>query len=499
MYYIYDSYSNQILKAEKIMIDIIDDSFILEENQIVKKYKVKYNEKKIKDCLKHIKMAQKSADILKNFKIPTFTISKQLSTREKLEKKLSNELMHLMFNVTEDCNFRCIYCVYSGCYNNRRSHTRSNNISWEVGKKAIDFFINHSRQSKKKYISFYGGETLLNFSFIKRAIEYTKLIDPEIRFGLTTNGSLLNETTLDYLTKQNLTIQVSLDGPEHIHNQFRKLANNNDTFDIVMEKIELLKHKYPDFYNNNLNINAVLVPHNFDLNTINNFFSDKNRFPFIKGAQNFSLGTINPMDNTFVKEYKYNEFLWKFRRRMAEIFKEYHLNSLDLSEIEIPVALFHKYIKYLVNRSNKRLSEYDFYWPSGICIPGMRSVFVSSNGNMYPCEKLYDYEDMCIGNIDKGFFIDKIVDYIKEYSKLTLPFCRQCWNYRFCGYCFLTSRFNNSYNMNRRIEYCEALRKTMLEHLKLYISINEKNKEAFNYLKEEGDDKAFFVDQMFED
>ena len=53
--------------------------------------------------------------------------------------------------------------------------------------------------------------------------------------------------------------------------------------------------------------------------------------------------------------------------------------------------------------------------------------------------------------------------------------------------------------MNRRIEYCEALRKTMLEHLKLYISINEKNKEAFSYLKEEGDEKAFFVDQMFED
>jgi uncharacterized protein len=264
--------------------------------------------------------------------------------------------------------------------------------------------------------------------------------------------------------------------------------------------LELLKHKYPDFYEKNLNINAVIVPHSFDLDIINNFFSDKNRFPFIKGAQNFLLGTINPMDNTFVQDYQYNEFLWKFRRRMAEVFKETHLkDATNLTKIEIPIALFHKYIKYIANRSNRRLSEYDFYWPSGICIPGMRSVFVAWNGDMYPCEKLYDYEDMCIGNIEEGFFIDKIVDYIEEYSKLSLPFCRNCWNYRFCGYCFLNARFNNSFNMDRRITYCTALRKTMLEHLKLYININEENDKAFDYLKEEGDGKAVFADQMFED
>ncbi|MCX6581519.1 MAG: radical SAM protein [Candidatus Aminicenantes bacterium] len=499
IYYIYDSYSNQILRAEKIMLDIIDDSFILEENQIVNKYKVIYNEEMIKNCLSSIKMAQDSADILKNFKIPGLAISKKLCTREKVEKKLSDELMHLMFNVTEDCNFRCLYCVYSGCYNNRRSHTKGNIISWDVGKKAIEFFLEHSRNVKKRYITFYGGEPLLNFNFIEMAINHTKRLDPEVRFSITTNGSLLNETILDYLTQQNLTMQISLDGPDQIHDLFRKTVSNHKTYEIAMEKLELIKQKYPDFYKNNLSINAVLVPHNFDLDTINNFFSNKNRFPFIKGDQNFSLGTVNPMDNTFVKEYDYNPFLWKFRRRMAELYKQYHLKSLDLAGIEAPVAIFHKYMKYLAIRSNKRLSEYDFYWPTGICIPGMRSMFVAWNGDIYPCEKLYDYEDMCIGHIDKGFFIDKIVEYIDEYAELTLPYCRDCWNYRLCGYCFLTSRFNNSFDMKRRMEYCAALRKTMLEHLKMYITIHEKNEKAFDYLKEDGDGKAIFVDQMLDD
>lgn len=498
-YYVYDSYSNQILRAEKIMLDIIDDSFILEENQIVNKYKEIYNEEMIKNCLSSIKMAQDSADILKNFDIPRLAISEKLSTIAKVEKKLANEVMHLMFNVTEDCNFRCGYCVYSGCYNNRRSHTKYNIISWDVGKKAIDFFIEHSKNVKKRIISFYGGEPLLNFNFIEKAINYTKTLDPEVRFSITTNGSLLNETILDYLTQQNLTLQLSLDGPDHIHDLFRKNLSNHKTYETVIEKLELIKQKYPEFYWNNLSINAVLVPHDFNLDVINNFFSDKNLFPFIKGGQNFFLGNINPMDNTFVKEYNYNQFLWNFRRRMADLYKQYHLNSLSLAGIEAPIALFHKYMKFLAIRSDKRLTEYDFYWPTGICIPGMRSVFVDWNGNMYPCEKLYDYEDMCIGHIDKGFFINKIVEYIDKYAELTLPYCRDCWNYRLCGYCFLTSRFNNSFDMKKRMEYCAALRKTMLEHLKMYITINEKNDKAFEYLKEDGDGKAFFVDQMFED
>lgn len=499
IYYIYDSYSNQILRAEKIMLDIIDDSFVLEEDQIVNKYKEIYSEEMIRNCLSSIKMAQDSADILKSFKIPRLALSKKLSTRAKVEKKLSNELMHLMFNVTEDCNFRCDYCVYSGCYNNRRSHTKHNIISWDVGKRAIAFFLEHSRNVKKRYISFYGGEPLLNFNFIESAINYSKTLDPEVRFSITTNGSLLNETILDYLTQQNLTLQISLDGPNQIHDLYRKNVRNHKTYEAVMEKLELIKQKYPEFYWNNLSINAVLVPHTFDLDVINNFFSDKNRFPFLKGGQNFFLGTINPMDNTFVKDYNYSQFLWKFRRRMAELYEQYHKKSLDYSEVDAPFALFHKYIKFLANRSNKRLSDFDFYWPTGICIPGMRSIFVAWNGNMYPCEKLYDYEDMCIGHIDKGFFIDQIVEYIEEYASLTLPYCQDCWSYRLCGYCFLNARFNNSFDMKSRLEYCAALRKTMLEHLKLYITINAKNERAFDYLKEEGDGKAFFVDQMLDD
>lgn len=186
-------------------------------------------------------------------------------------------------------------------------------------------------------------------------------------------------------------------------------------------------------------------------------------------------------------------------QNIFRLYEQYHEKSLDYSKIDAPFALFYKYIKYLANRSNRRLSEYDFYWPTGICIPGMRSIFMAWNGNMYPCEKLYDYEDMCIGHIDKGFFIDQIVEYIEEYASLTLPYCRDCWSYRLCGYCFLNARVNNSFDMKSRLEYCAALRKTMLEHLKLYITINAKNERAFDYLKEEGDGKAFFVDQMLDD
>ena len=89
-----------------------------------------------------------------------------------LEQKLSK----ITLQVTQGCNLRCKYCIYSENINrHQRSHSNKR-MSWETAKKALDFLLEHSVDSKEINIGFYGGEPLLEFSLIKRIVAYVKEI-----------------------------------------------------------------------------------------------------------------------------------------------------------------------------------------------------------------------------------------------------------------------------------------------------------------------------------
>ena len=78
-----------------------------------------------------------------------------------LESYLENRMNQLVLQVTQKCNLRCSYCVYSGDYKNR-NHSQKE-MSWETAKEAVDYLYGHSMSSEDIYISFYGGEPLLMF------------------------------------------------------------------------------------------------------------------------------------------------------------------------------------------------------------------------------------------------------------------------------------------------------------------------------------------------
>jgi uncharacterized protein len=310
---------------------------------------------------------------------------------------------------------------------------------------------------------------------------------------------------LEFISKNNFQVTISFDGPRQFQDKYRKFANNKPSFDTVMGKLKLIKNKFPDLYSTNLRINAVLLPPNDDekdIDELNRFFSDEPIFDFIKkDYEKLSLGIINPAKNSFVTKYNYPDFYKTFSSRMRELFIEYHMNSLDISRIIVPRVLNSRLIKYIHFRSNKRMSEYEFFWPNGICIPGMRSVMVSSDGSLYPCEKIYDYGRMCIGNVYQGLDYDKTANYIDEYCKAAIHECKNCWAFRLCGDCFFTFFGDNDSSLcqETRAKFCASLRNLVAGYLKMYISILNKNKEAFDYLVKAATDKPDYVDIMLED
>ena len=158
---------------------------------------------------------------------------RKVPTDDEIEGHVFNS-RNLILNITEQCNFRCKYCVYSGIYNSTRIHNPKV-MEFSTAKKAVDLFLKNLETKKCMVkinsfsICFYGGEPLLEFSLIKDIVKYAKVevtkkgLDKvyELKFRLSTNGYLLDKKEIvDFLVRNNTILNVSLDGPKEEHDKF---------------------------------------------------------------------------------------------------------------------------------------------------------------------------------------------------------------------------------------------------------------------------------------
>lgn len=160
---------------------------------------------------------------------------------ECLEDLVNHKLSHITLQVTQKCNLRCEYCVYSGEYINRK-HSNER-MSSKIMRKSVDYLIKHSSDADRIVVSFYGGEPLLEFDLIKKCVKYIKLQmeGRTVTFSFTTNGTLLTKEKLEFLIEHDFRITISIDGPEKIHNKHRKYANTSiGSFEQIINNLEYI-------------------------------------------------------------------------------------------------------------------------------------------------------------------------------------------------------------------------------------------------------------------
>lgn len=176
-YYVYDVNTNSILRINKEIY-------------------VKLNEHTDIETLLDDKIVQMREQGFLRSNNPLIKIEHPLT--DTLKSQLENNVELLILQVTQNCNFRCEYCVYSGSYVNR-VHSKKR-MSLETAKKAVDFYYNHCKNTKSAQIGFYGGEPLLEIELIKEIVEYSKILfrGKEIIFNMTTNASLLDDDKIDF-------------------------------------------------------------------------------------------------------------------------------------------------------------------------------------------------------------------------------------------------------------------------------------------------------------
>lgn len=156
-----------------------------------------------------------------------------------LEKKI--EFHNLALVLSQDCNMRCVYCYENGgSFNRKRKIMDVDSI-----KKSIDWWIDALPISvSEANIEFYGGEPLLNEKGFVFAVSYLNEISGKrkinINYLITTNGTLINQSTSKVMARNKIAVMISIDGNKTAHNRNRKLIGNRDSYDIVIKNIHML-------------------------------------------------------------------------------------------------------------------------------------------------------------------------------------------------------------------------------------------------------------------
>lgn len=384
---------------------------------------------------------------------------------------VSKGLNGVALQVTQMCNLRCEYCPYSGHLYVNRAHS-GKRMSWETAQRSIDFYINNSQDSKYIGLAFYGGEPLLEFELIKKCVLYIKsrVNNKEIRFDITSNGTLLSDEIIKFFIEHDFQLMISLDGPEEVHNRYRKFVNQKGSFHTVIENVKHFNAMYPDYFKRKVMFNAVISPDR-EVSCISDFFDHESAL---------STATINasPVSDNSLKddvaihvsdEYsmsiKFENFKVILNRlglynainpQRPSIFTGNYENIRELSKNLIPI---------------NGLPE--SFHPGGPCIPGIKKFFINVDGEFFPCERVNENsQEMNIGNLDKGINYDQIVNLI-NIGQLTEKQCKDCWAFIHCSQCCSHCEHDGKLKPELRLRRCGLIRRNLDADLKAYCMFKE--------------------------
>ena len=152
----------------------------------------------------------------------------------------------LCLHVAHTCNLNCSYCFASqGRYQGERAL-----MSFEVGKRAMDFLIENSGSRRNLEVDFFGGEPLMNFDMVKKLVAYCreqeKIHNKNFRFTMTTNGMLIDDDVIDFCNKECHNVVLSLDGRKEVNDRFRKDYAGHGSYDTIVPKFQEFVKKRGD-------------------------------------------------------------------------------------------------------------------------------------------------------------------------------------------------------------------------------------------------------------
>lgn len=293
----------------------------------------------------------------------------------------------IILEVTEQCNFRCKYCVYSEDFSGNRDFG-NRRMPTEIAFKAIDWALENS--GAKLAITFYGGEPLLNFKLMKAVIERSqaKRGNKEIVYSFTSNMSLMTREIATYLAQvPNLYIMASIDGPRTVHDAYRVYANDAPTFEDSIGGLRILADAYAGSHMP-VNINAVLTPpFGFEkLEQVNAYFESLDWLPATCHVNITypSYGTCPGLDEYYDKITGNPKYALHGMCNPLMIWQQRKAETDGLDAYKARNIYYHSIFDDLVKINNRIIVDEPTLRRglNGCCVPGKKRLYIKQRATL---------------------------------------------------------------------------------------------------------------------
>ena len=431
-----DTCSGAVHAVDEVAYDIISLYESKEKEEIIdfilKKYEGRedVNREEILLCLEDIENLKAAGKL--------FTPDTFEPMADTLKDRSKNIVKALCLHVAHTCNLNCEYCFASqGKYHGDRAL-----MSFEVGKRALDFLIENSGNRRNLEVDFFGGEPLMNWDVVKKLVLYARSIEKEkgknFRFTLTTNGMLIDDDVIEFSNREMHNVVLSLDGRKEIHDSVRVDYAGKGSFDTIVPKFQkfvkergdkeyymrgTFTHNNPDF----LKDIEVMLDLGFDKISME---------PVVCAPTDKSALTEGDKPIIY-DQYERLANLMLTRRKEGKAFTFYHY----MIDLKGGPCVY------------KRISG---------CGSGTEYMAVTPWGDLYPCHQFVGDEKFKLGNIFDGVTNTEKVAEFKSCNAYSRPECRDCWAKLYCSGGCAANAYHATGSIKGIYEYgCDLFKKRM--------------------------------------
>ena len=399
---------------------------------ILEKYKddPEVTEPEVRECCREIEKLREAGKL--------FTEDTFEGKAGVLKEKTRGVVKALCLHIAHTCNLNCDYCFASqGKYHGERAV-----MSFEVGKRALDFLVENSGGRRNLEVDFFGGEPLMNFQVVKELVAYARSIEKEknknFRFTLTTNGMLIDDDVIDFANREMSNVVLSLDGRKEIHDRHRVDYAGNGSFDRIVPKFKRL-------------VDA-------------------------RGGKNYYMrGTFTHENPDFLEDIKVMLDLGFTELSMEPVVCA-EGDPAELTREDLPIVLdqYEKLAELMIEREREG-RPFTFYHymidlTGGPCIykrisgcgSGTEYMAVTPWGDLYPCHQFVGEEKYRLGDIYSGVTNTAAQCEFSECNVYARPECRDCWARLYCSGGCAANAYHSTGSVKGVYKYgCELFKKRM--------------------------------------
>ena len=366
-------------------------------------------------------------------------------------------LQTVVLNVTNQCNLSCKYCYEFGEDRVATPEGKPKFMSEETARAAVDFLLANSQGRRAIHLTFFGGETLMNFKVVRSTVEYAReqahAAGKYIDFSLTTNATLLTPPVIEFLTENHVGVTISIDGPKEMNDQLRVFSNGQGSYEVIAPKVKELLARHNT---RPIGARVTLTSQVVDVKRIYRHLKDEIGFYEV----GFAPVTTSPVRLYAIGSAGLNGVLEQFTELAYEYLEcalrdEHHgfSNVSDtLQELHAGVSKSHP------------------------CGAGLGLVGVAPSGDIAPCHRFVDSDTHKLGHLSTG--VDRAVqaDFLERGGIQRKPECHTCWARPVCsGGCYHEAYVRYGDTGHANLHYCDWIRGWTDVCLRIYGEIAARN------------------------